>query len=94
MLQLVENGMVIAPSIRMNTLNRSTRARKVGAIGGKLLGAGGGGFLLLCVPPSEHQAVRQALNELVCVPFRLKKPAAKSSRTVTVDFSAIAATAV
>ena len=44
-------------------------ARQAGAIGGKLLGAGGGGFLLLFVQP-EHQAqVREALSSFVYVPF-------------------------
>ncbi|MFQ5806775.1 MAG: kinase, partial [Phycisphaerae bacterium] len=37
------------------------KARAAGAIGGKLLGAGSGGFVLLFVPPERHAAVRQAL---------------------------------
>ncbi|MGI8526694.1 MAG: hypothetical protein ACR2K5_11055 [Pseudolabrys sp.] len=37
------------------------RAKAAGAIGGKLLGAGGGGFLLAFVPPERQTAVRQAL---------------------------------
>ncbi len=40
-----------------------------GAIGGKITGAGGGGFLLLFVPPSDHQRVRKALSEQIYVPF-------------------------
>ena len=44
-------------------------ARGAGAIGGKILGAGGGGFLLLFAKP-EHQArVREALKQLIHVPF-------------------------
>jgi D-glycero-alpha-D-manno-heptose-7-phosphate kinase len=39
-------------------------ARKVGAAGGKLCGAGGGGFLLFVVPQEHHEAVRQALCSL------------------------------
>lgn len=39
-------------------------ARKAGAFGGKLCGAGGGGFLLFCVPLDGRAAVREALNEL------------------------------
>ena len=38
--------------------------RAAGAIGGKLCGAGGGGFLLFVAPPGKHQAVRTALKEL------------------------------
>lgn len=39
------------------------RARKVGALGGKLLGAGGGGFLLLFVEPEKRTAIRSALSD-------------------------------
>ena len=45
-------------------------ARKAGAIGGKLTGAGGGGFMLLFAPPERHEAVRQALSSLIYVPIR------------------------
>lgn len=44
-------------------------ARAAGAIGGKLLGAGGGGFLLFMVPPERRLAVSEALSRLVQVPF-------------------------
>ncbi|MDR1490886.1 MAG: kinase [Desulfovibrio sp.] len=47
-------------------------ARANGAIGGKLLGAGGGGFLLLFVQPGKQDAVRSALNHLIHVPFRFE----------------------
>ncbi len=40
------------------------RAKRAGAIGGKLLGAGGGGFLLLIVDPADRDAVRSALSDL------------------------------
>jgi D-glycero-alpha-D-manno-heptose-7-phosphate kinase len=38
------------------------QARKLGAQGGKLLGAGGGGFLLLFAPPERHNMIRDALG--------------------------------
>jgi D-glycero-alpha-D-manno-heptose-7-phosphate kinase len=41
-----------------------------GAIGGKLLGAGGGGFMLLFVRPEDHAQVRTALGKLTSVPFK------------------------
>lgn len=44
-------------------------AKKNGAIGGKLLGAGGGGFLLLYVPENNQEKVRQVLNNYMFVPF-------------------------
>jgi len=46
-------------------------ARRAGALGGKLTGAGGGGFLLLYVERDRQAAVRQALARLLHVPFDL-----------------------
>jgi D-glycero-alpha-D-manno-heptose-7-phosphate kinase len=48
------------------------RAIDAGAIGGKLTGAGGGGFMLLFVPPDRHSAVREALSHLIHVPFKFE----------------------
>jgi D-glycero-alpha-D-manno-heptose-7-phosphate kinase len=47
-------------------------ATAAGAIGGKLTGAGGGGFLLLFVPPDRQERVLNSLNGLVHVPFRFE----------------------
>lgn len=47
-------------------------AREAGALGGKLLGAGGGGFMLFFVRPEDHHRVRERLRELVKVPFRFE----------------------
>ena len=44
-------------------------ARAAGAISGKLTGAGGGGFLLLFVPPEKQPAVLEALDGRIHVPF-------------------------
>lgn len=44
-------------------------ARAHGAIGGKLMGAGGAGFMLLFIPPEKHSEVRQALMHYRWVPF-------------------------
>jgi D-glycero-alpha-D-manno-heptose-7-phosphate kinase len=41
-----------------------------GAEGGKLLGAGGGGFLMFLAPPARHDAIRAALGTLRETPFR------------------------
>lgn len=49
------------------------RAIKAGALGGKISGAGGGGFFLLCVPSDKRQAVRRALSNLKEMPFRLER---------------------
>lgn len=48
------------------------QAISAGAIGGKLTGAGGGGFLLLFVPPFKQKKVREKLNKLIYVPFKFK----------------------
>lgn len=45
---------------------------RAGALGGKLLGAGGGGFLLFYVRPEKQQSVREALTGLMEVPFRFE----------------------
>jgi D-glycero-alpha-D-manno-heptose-7-phosphate kinase len=45
------------------------RARRAGAYGGKLCGAGAGGFLLFCVAPERQEAVRSSLAELREVEF-------------------------
>jgi D-glycero-alpha-D-manno-heptose-7-phosphate kinase len=47
-------------------------ARAAGAVGGKILGAGGGGFLLLYVPLERQTAVRQTLSGLRQIPFRFE----------------------
>ena len=44
-------------------------AKQAGALGGKILGAGGGGFLLLYVPEQQHEEVRNALADYREVPF-------------------------
>lgn len=48
------------------------QARAAGAIGGKITGAGGGGFLLLFVPPECQEQVREALKGLLWVPFQFE----------------------
>jgi len=45
-------------------------AFRAGAIGGKILGAGGGGFLLLFVKPELQERVRERLKHLIYVPFQ------------------------
>ncbi len=47
-------------------------AKKAGALGGKLCGAGSGGFMALLVPPEKHQAVREALAGMMSVPVRFE----------------------
>jgi D-glycero-alpha-D-manno-heptose-7-phosphate kinase len=44
-------------------------AIKSGALGGKLLGAGGGGFILFFAPPEKHDEIKTNLNSFLHVPF-------------------------
>jgi len=48
------------------------QALSAGALGGKLTGAGGGGFMLLFAPPSTHDKIRVRLNKLIYVPFKFE----------------------
>ena len=44
-----------------------------GALGGKLLGAGGGGFLIFYVQPENKKKVRQAMKDLMYIPFKFEE---------------------
>ena len=48
------------------------RGIDAGALGGKLLGAGGGGFLVFYVTPDKQQAVKEAMKNLLYVPFHFE----------------------
>ena len=50
---------------------------KAGAIGGKLLGAGGGGFMLFYVPKDQQEKVKTALKSKLFVPFRFENTGSK-----------------
>ena len=52
-------------------------ARAAGAIGGKLAGAGGGGFLVLYCPQAKQAAVRAALSGLKEVDFQFDQAGAR-----------------
>ncbi|MFQ5575780.1 MAG: GHMP kinase [Anaerolineae bacterium] len=54
-----------------------SRARRAGAIGGKILGAGGGGFLLLYAPPERHADICRALPDLRPIPFHFSPQGSK-----------------
>lgn len=52
-------------------------ALDAGAVGGKILGAGGGGFMLFFVKPELQPKVREALSNLIHVPFRFENTGSK-----------------
>jgi D-glycero-alpha-D-manno-heptose-7-phosphate kinase len=63
----------LASTISNPIIDRAyTRARQAGAEGGKICGAGNGGFLLFIVRPEKQPAVRQALADLLEVPIRFE----------------------
>lgn len=45
---------------------------QAGALGGKLLGAGGGGFLVFYVQPEKQEAVKEAMKDLMNIPFKFE----------------------
>jgi D-glycero-alpha-D-manno-heptose-7-phosphate kinase len=62
------------PCVSNATIDESYEAaRAAGALGGKLLGAGGGGFLLMFVPSAARVAVLEALANLTHVPFQMER---------------------
>ena len=53
-------------------------ARKAGALGGKICGAGGGGFLLLYCPVERQNRIRKTLKNLRELPFRFEEEGTKA----------------
>lgn len=49
-----------------------TTGLQAGAIGGKLLGAGGGGFMLFFAPPEKHKKIKEKLKKFLHVPFKME----------------------
>jgi len=68
----------LATNITSSTIDDSyQKARKAGAIGGKLLGSGGGGFLLLYCEEKNQNKVREALSNLREAPFSFEYQGSK-----------------
>ena len=68
----------ISTAISTNSIDEQyDKAIEAGAIGGKLLGAGGGGFLLFYVPLNKQDAVKEALSGQLYVPFRFENEGTK-----------------
>lgn len=68
----------LASGISSVEIDRSyERAISAGALGGKIAGAGGGGFLYLVVPQQSHAAVRTALSSMVDIPIQYEPRGAR-----------------
>ena len=63
------------PGTTNSTIDEAYQAaREAGATGGKILGAGAGGFMLLFCPEEMQRAVRDRLSDLLFVPFSFDRP--------------------
>lgn len=63
----------LSPIVSTNSIDELYRkGKEAGAIGGKLLGAGGGGFLVFYVNQEYRAAVKEAMSDLLYVPFRFE----------------------
>lgn len=63
----------ITTRISTNSLDEIyEKAMSAGALGGKLLGAGGGGFFVFYAEPEKRKSVMQALDKLLYIPFRFE----------------------
>ncbi|HMT01234.1 MAG TPA: hypothetical protein PKC14_02815, partial [Candidatus Absconditabacterales bacterium] len=58
------------------------KALRAGATGGKLLGAGGGGFLLFYAPKEKHDDIKKALSDLKELEFRLDERGSRVTEIV------------
>jgi D-glycero-alpha-D-manno-heptose-7-phosphate kinase len=68
----------LADGISNDTLDSYyEKARKAGALGGKILGAGGGGFILLYCPRDDRTKVIEALSDLKLTPFSFEPQGSK-----------------
>jgi len=72
--KLLHQGWQIKRSLTQKISNSSIdeiyeAGLSAGALGGKLLGAGGGGFMLFYVPPERKPTLRMRLKNLLCIPF-------------------------
>lgn len=76
--ELMHQGWLLKKSLGFGISNKHiddwySAALKAGAQGGKLLGAGGGGFLMLLAPAEKHQAIRDALGNPREIPFEIDR---------------------
>lgn len=74
---LLHEGWMIKRTLSNKISNSSIdifyeRAKKAGALGGKLLGAGGGGFMLVFACPENQPRIKDALKDLLFVPFKFE----------------------
>jgi len=68
----------LSKNITNNTIDQAYKeAMKAGALGGKILGAGGGGFMLIFAAPENHFKIKEALSSFTHVPFEFETEGTK-----------------
>jgi len=76
--EIIHEGWLLKKSVTQGITTEGidrwyAKARRAGAIGGKLLGAGTGGFLMFYAPPERHEAIAVALAPLRRMAFKLER---------------------
>ncbi len=89
--RLLDHGWQLKRRLSSSVSNESidawyVQAKKAGALGGKILGAGGGGFLLIFAEPSAHSAIKESLNNLLHVPFAFETTGSHISMYSTINY--------
>lgn len=80
--ELLNEGWLMKRELASSVTNSNiddmyNRAMGAGAWGGKILGAGGGGFLLVMAPLENHEKIKRALSDHLLVPFKFTQSGSK-----------------
>lgn len=79
--QLHENWLLkssLSAMITNNPIDKMyEKGIKAGAVGGKLIGAGGGGFMMFLAPPEKHKSIMRALPKLLRMQFKFERSGSK-----------------
>lgn len=89
--RLLDNTWQLKRTITHNISNDAIdgiyrKAKNAGALGGKLLGAGGGGFMLFYAKPDRQEKIREALSDFLYVPFAFENSGTKIMYYKSEDF--------
>jgi len=80
--EIIHENWLLKRSLAREVSNRAiddwyATARKAGAVGGKLLGAGSGGFLMFYAPREKHEGITRAMAKLRPIAFRFESQGSK-----------------